>query len=418
MPAKERRERAMECLRAVSLEHKSANRPFQLSGGQKQRVAIARALVNHPKFLFADEPTGALDKKTGHEILGIMQKLNMLGHTVIQVTHSAADATYSKRILHLVDGNVVRDETVDKPTIAVLTNSENSELDDLVTKVWRVAQFSPANNVSDMESLKHLMITSKSRNSWIAAARALVRWKNSEADKIIETLFTSDDWVVRSEVLKYASLRGKSESTPYYLRGLEDPNAWVRHTAMVEIKEFEQSELSDSQQAQVLDHLTDSDERVRATAIFMIGKWKIPDVQSFFQKGLMDPDARVRANTIESIQAHDLSESMQMNLEAMLGDRNNRVRANAAMAVAKTNPHASFQTARQMINSTDPLTRSSGAWLLGSIRPENGGQVLLDTLKVEKEDIVVNQIVRSLAKLAKNQMPLQKQISQLFGTSK
>ncbi len=134
MSSKNRRARAMECLSAVSLAHKAQNKPFQLSGGQKQRVAIARALVNNPKFLFADEPTGALDKKTGHEILSIMQKLNLMGQTVIQVTHSPSDANYSKRIIHLVDGNIVREEMVEKPTIGSITLTESSFRDDLVTK--------------------------------------------------------------------------------------------------------------------------------------------------------------------------------------------------------------------------------------------------------------------------------------------
>ena len=139
--AKARKERAIECLRSVGLEAKAYNRPNQLSGGQKQRVAIARALVNAPKFLFADEPTGALDKKTGNEILGIMQNLNMQGQTVIQVTHSSIDAAYSKRILHLVDGNIIRDETVEKPLFAIAGKDEVTEKNDFSTKIWRIAQF-------------------------------------------------------------------------------------------------------------------------------------------------------------------------------------------------------------------------------------------------------------------------------------
>jgi putative ABC transport system ATP-binding protein len=95
-----RLKKARECLEKVGLAHKADNRPNQLSGGQKQRVAIARALVNDPQILFADEPCGALDKKTGLEILSIMQTLNAAGHTIVMVTHSPQDALHRVWIIH------------------------------------------------------------------------------------------------------------------------------------------------------------------------------------------------------------------------------------------------------------------------------------------------------------------------------
>jgi len=104
------RDRAMECLDAVGLGNRADHFPNQLSGGQQQRCAIARALVNHPQVLLADEPTGNLDSKTSVECMGVFQKLNDQGITIVMVTHELDIASYTKRNLILRDGVVVRDE--------------------------------------------------------------------------------------------------------------------------------------------------------------------------------------------------------------------------------------------------------------------------------------------------------------------
>lgn len=105
----ERIKRAKEALESVDLGDKLENRPNQLSGGEIQRVAIARALVAKPSVIFADEPTGNLDTKSGKEIMEILQDLNKLGHTIVMVTHEAHIAEYSKRTIYLRDGEVVKD---------------------------------------------------------------------------------------------------------------------------------------------------------------------------------------------------------------------------------------------------------------------------------------------------------------------
>ena len=110
--AREMRERAQRSLTLVGLSDRADHFPNQLSGGQQQRVAIARALVNDPEILLADEPTGNLDSKTSVEVMGVFQKLNDQGITIIMVTHELDIARYCKRNLILRDGRIVRDELV------------------------------------------------------------------------------------------------------------------------------------------------------------------------------------------------------------------------------------------------------------------------------------------------------------------
>jgi putative ABC transport system ATP-binding protein len=110
--ARERQELARKALEEVGLGNRIEHRPSEISGGQRQRVAIARALVNHPSIILADEPTGNLDSKTGLDILNMIQKLHEEGNTVILVTHEPEIAQYAKRIIHLKDGLIDRDEVV------------------------------------------------------------------------------------------------------------------------------------------------------------------------------------------------------------------------------------------------------------------------------------------------------------------
>jgi putative ABC transport system ATP-binding protein len=110
IPPAERRRRATEMAAKVGLEERLDHRPMQLSGGQQQRVCIARGLINDPLILLADEPTGALDSKTGQAILGLFDELVDQGRTIIIVTHDPSVAHRCHRVIHLHDGNVVRDE--------------------------------------------------------------------------------------------------------------------------------------------------------------------------------------------------------------------------------------------------------------------------------------------------------------------
>ena len=118
VPAGERERRAKKLLGAVGLEHRFGYTPNQLSGGEKQRVAIARALVNEPEIIFADEPTGNLDSKSGLQVMTILQELNEQGHTIILVTHERSTAEHAKRIIQVKDGLITNDAAIEKRQVA------------------------------------------------------------------------------------------------------------------------------------------------------------------------------------------------------------------------------------------------------------------------------------------------------------
>lgn len=102
----DRRERAMESLERVGLKEKWRNFPKQLSGGQQQRVSIARALAGNPSLILADEPTGALDSKTGREVLDFLKKLNREGNTIVMITHDSSIALEAERVVRIIDGRI------------------------------------------------------------------------------------------------------------------------------------------------------------------------------------------------------------------------------------------------------------------------------------------------------------------------
>ena len=115
---KERIEKAEAALAQVGLADRKAHHPTQLSGGQQQRVAIARALVNDPAIILADEPTGALDSRTGIDIMNLFSALNQQGITVIVVTHEQSIADYAKHVRHFLDGEITNAETTPHEAVA------------------------------------------------------------------------------------------------------------------------------------------------------------------------------------------------------------------------------------------------------------------------------------------------------------
>jgi putative ABC transport system ATP-binding protein len=104
--------KARTAIEAVGLSHRLLHAPSELSGGERQRVAIARALVNEPSVIFADEPTGNLDSRSGKQVMEILLTLHERGHTIVMVTHETYTSRYAERIVHLLDGRITSDEKV------------------------------------------------------------------------------------------------------------------------------------------------------------------------------------------------------------------------------------------------------------------------------------------------------------------
>ncbi len=125
--SEERHRRAMEALERVGLADKRKNLPSQLSGGQQQRVSIARALAGKPSVILADEPTGALDSRTGREVLSFLQKLNAEGDTVVLITHDNSIAVKARRIVRLQDGKVIYDGDAEDPQAVVQPSEDLGE---------------------------------------------------------------------------------------------------------------------------------------------------------------------------------------------------------------------------------------------------------------------------------------------------
>lgn len=128
VPPAERRRLAQEALAEVGLAARSAHRPSELSGGQQQRVAIARALINRPALLLADEPTGALDSKTGEEILALFKRLRDGGHTVVLITHDAEVAAHADRTCVMRDGELHEGDEPGSADVRSASTATNTRL--------------------------------------------------------------------------------------------------------------------------------------------------------------------------------------------------------------------------------------------------------------------------------------------------
>jgi putative ABC transport system ATP-binding protein len=139
IPSADRKIIAMEALAKVDLEDRAKHKPNELSGGQRQRVAIARALVNNPSIIFADEPTGNLDSRTGLSIIAVFQKLHKQGATIMMVTHEMDIALHAERIIYLKDGLIVGDERIKKSKsaekqLSIVADLDKDELKDAINK--------------------------------------------------------------------------------------------------------------------------------------------------------------------------------------------------------------------------------------------------------------------------------------------
>lgn len=130
VPDREQRERAMAALKRVGLDSKAKNLPTQLSGGQQQRVSIARALAGDPSVILADEPTGALDSKTGRDVMRFLQELHREGNTIILITHDNSIAARASRIIRITDGQIVYDGPAEGDKLVAQQTAAGSEEDE------------------------------------------------------------------------------------------------------------------------------------------------------------------------------------------------------------------------------------------------------------------------------------------------
>lgn len=392
-----RHKKALECLEKVGLAHKANNRPNQLSGGQKQRVAIARALVNDPAILFADEPCGALDKKTGMEILSIMQTLNAAGHTIVMVTHSPQDSTYTKRVVHLVDGLIVRDELVEKPAIAI---SESSNIDSSTRErmIWDIAAEMQTKDPAILEKMLSVLELSENAGSKHGAAFSIAKWIDDDrAFAALEKLAGDVEWSIRAEVVRALAKKSANRIIPLLIKASSDQNPWVRFLAVAEMRFLDSKWLLANERQRIFDFTTDPDERIRATVTRILQSWEDPDVEGRLLDMTKDRDGRVRANAIEALQFRKVPGERLTALTVNLQDTHNRARANAAVALYDSMPDLALDTVEKMTQDSNNMMRISAAWALGRFDHERATKIILMAAGVEKDDNVRKLLTKSLA---------------------
>ena len=125
VPSSDRKKKVEAIAKKLGISHRLKHYPQQLSGGQQQRVAVARALINDPKIILADEPTGNLDSKNGNEVMELLTDLHANGATILMVTHSDYDASFSEKIILMKDGVVLSEKRNDRNVDVLVTNSNN-----------------------------------------------------------------------------------------------------------------------------------------------------------------------------------------------------------------------------------------------------------------------------------------------------
>ncbi len=418
VPPRQRRERAAHLLEQMGLGHRLNHLPNMLSGGQKQRVAIARALANDPKLIFADEATGALDAKTSFEIMSLLQRLSMAGRTIVQVTHSDAHARFSKRILHIMDGMIVKDEFVEAFTVGIL-ESDRSTAEGSVNRMWQIIQHTKKSPVVDhVAELRLLLDQSSSIDTLIEASKALLGYNDSSLNRQVMRLFKHEHWAVRAEIVKNCNATSQDFALGFFVAGLADENAWVRFLAISRLSKLEPNLLFVGEDP-IRNCLSDPDERVRAAAVALVGYWKAREfIPRLLELSATDPIPRVRANAVESLGIYlddpEYRGPAAEALEARLDDKHHRVRSTAAVTLRRVNPESCFRAASSMLNSSTSLMRAAGAWALGNFEDLPSSLLLIELANSEKDEMVSKQLVRSLGRCARKALPTAVQIRMIL----
>ena len=419
--ARERRQRAVEALCKVNLGDRLDHMPKQLSGGQKQRVAIARALVTNPVLLFADEPTGALDAKNTIEVMDLLQKLNIGGHTIVQVTHSSEDALFSKRIINLVDGQIVKDTFVQKFAIASAAPADENGKAGLYGRLWQIAQIMKPTEAEDMTAMMQLSRRTTEARSQVEAAKALAPYGDNRFNSFLLKLFRSSHWAVRAEVVRACDVASHDLALGFFIAGLRDENPWVRFLCLTQLRRVAPDLHVVGGEETVFACLDDKDERVRGATVTLVGTWK---KAAFIDRLIAivrdERDTRVRSNALEALEQHrglEHDQKIEATLEHACADKHHRVAVTAAKILSQRSPTIVMSTLKRFRASSSAVERSAAAWGYGNIgEVETCGAILLDMLRNESEELVVSATQRSLAKLAREGYPFHRQVAAVIET--
>ncbi|MBP6217012.1 MAG: ATP-binding cassette domain-containing protein [Oligoflexales bacterium] len=400
------KQKALDKIEAVGLLKWANHRPNQLSGGQKQRVAIARALVSDPLFLFADEPTGALDPKTGTEIMALLQQLNSHGHTVVQVTHSLHHCKYAKRILYLEDGLITRDDVVQNPIFAGL--EQRDEKDHFVDTLWDIIindkrqlpeDFAPIYNLYN--SIEHKTQT------LLFAVRAFSKWNTPEARAIIQTLVEHSDWSIRAEVMRNCRFLEASFAESLCKLTFNDSNEWVRFLAINNFRTKPVASLSEDARTFIEKSLEDKDGRVRSSALAIMKGWGDQVSLALIEKSLPDTDGRVRANAIEVLEGFLSSNPhLRESIKKYLLDVHPRARTNALKSLLPYEKELITNIIKDMLDSDNSMFRTSAAWVVQFIDTHLALSLLTERLKKENEPTVQKRIIDTMQGLLKDPLSL------------
>jgi HEAT repeat protein len=334
------------------------------------------------------------------DILEIMQGLNAAGHTIVMVTHSPQDSLYTKRVVHLVDGLIVRDELVEKPAIAV---SESSEIGASVRErmVWDVAGQIQERPTEVLETVLETLQRVQDRNSKHGAAGTIARWIDDDrAISALQELLSDNEWSIRAEVVRALAKKPAERIRGLLLKAADDPNPWVRFLAVAEIRFLDNSWLKQNLYDKIIGFTRDPDERIRATVIRILQQWQDDETA---KRGILelcrDRDGRVRANAIEALLKLGITTEEATALKINLEDPHNRARANAAVVLFSFEQELSLQCLEQMARHPNNMMRLSAAWALGQCDHERMAGIILEVAQSEKDENVRRLLTKSLASI-------------------
>lgn len=331
-----------------------------------------------------------------------MQKLNIAGHTIVQVTHSEIESKYSKRIVTIVDGQITRDRLVEDVLTVDFTDLDESPTNEEY-KTWHI--FNYAMNQKKIESgqLKPMIQNITTLKGKLEAVRTLVK-QPQEYEELIKMLFADEAWSVRAEIVKaYNDLSWKQNRT-FLKKALQDENNWVRFLGFNQFRVLPPA-VQKLEESQLVDGFQDEDDRVRATAVSIVGGWEDPKyILPLTDLVCHDPNSRVKTNAIEALRYFVKDESfgyaIQKAFRQAMTVNNQRVATTSAAYLYAVDSQMVQSFLSEMIESPSGLNRAAAAWAMGTT---DDAAAFLEQLqhayKHETESMPVNQMAKAIAKL-------------------